>query len=443
MSRIDTFVVPKPNRMLIRLMTAINRVFMLKGIPLLRDRWPLSKVPPFRGLTNIRYIDFPADDEARLRSACGKGKATFITPNHPEFFTDWMIDKEVIARVSPLAASWATHGVVNGMGALAQKFWLANNLIAQIPGNAAAARDHSEAWALKGHGVLLHPEGSVGWHSNYVAPLLPGAVEMAREALEQGRATDPSFEAWVAPIVWKLTFTGDVEKPLMAECAYVERRLKLDDGTGRSLPERVYAIYLALLARDEERLGIVANFQAGHAIRQQAVIAELEKRLATALEADAGQGPDELLRLARRRLRDKSAPRTDATKELKLLAETLARVRRVGAFAFAGETVTQEELAEHLKRIRNDYCAGSLRDNLNRFLPQPAGPRRAHIRVPEPLAVHQFTGAVDDALELLRARMQTALDAINADLERSGVFRRYPNPFHQVRVGDPAAEGAR
>ena len=124
----------------IRVMTAINRVFMLKGIPLLRDLRPFRKVPPFRGLANIRHLDFPAEDEARLSAVCGPGKATFIAPNHPEFFTDWMIDKEIIARVSPLAASWATHGVVNGLGRLAQKFWLANNLIAQIPGNSAPAR---------------------------------------------------------------------------------------------------------------------------------------------------------------------------------------------------------------------------------------------------------------------------------------------------------------
>ena len=61
-------------------------------------------------------------------------------------------------------------------------------------------------------------------------------------------------------------------------------------------------------------------------------------------------------------------------------------------FAFAGETITQEGIAEHLKRIRNDYCEGSLRDTLNRFVPQPAGPRRAIIRVPEPLGLHDFNG---------------------------------------------------
>ncbi len=42
-------------------MTAFNRVFMLKGIPVLRDLPLFGKVPPFRGLANVRYLDFPAD----------------------------------------------------------------------------------------------------------------------------------------------------------------------------------------------------------------------------------------------------------------------------------------------------------------------------------------------------------------------------------------------
>ena len=443
MSGINTFVPPRPNKAVIRVMTAVNRVFMLKGIPVLHDLWPFKKVPPFRGVTNIRHLDFPAGDEARLKAVCGQGKATFITPNHPEFFTDWMIDKEVIARVSPLAASWATHSVVNGLGRLAQKFWLANNLIAQIPGKGGPAREHSEAWALKGHGVLLHPEGGVGWHGNFIAPLLPGAVEMALEALEKGRKTQPDFQAWVAPVVWKLVFTEDVEKPLARECAYVERRLKIPgDTAGFSTPERIYRIYDTLLARDAERLALHVGLKAPFAERQAAVIAEYSRQLAGVLAIDDPIDTDELLRTARRRLRDKSAADAEKAKLAKSLADGLARVRRLGSFAFANETVTQEELAEHLKRIRNDYCAGTLKDTLNRFVPQPAGPRRAHIRVPEPLALHGFSGSPEDALGVLRGRMQAALDEINVDLERMGAFRRYPNPFHRVRVGLPVVEQA-
>jgi hypothetical protein len=431
LSFVDSFVAPRPNMKLIRVMTAINRVFMLKGMPLLRDLPPFSKVPPFRGLANIRHLDFPAEDQARLAAVCGTGKATFIAPNHPEFFTDWMIDKEIIARVSPLAAAWATHGVVNGLGRLAQRFWLANNLIAQIPGNSAPARAHSVAWAIEGHGVLLHPEGAVGWHNNHVAALMPGAVAMGLEALATGRKTNPGFQAWVAPVVWKLAFIGDVEKPLLAECAYVEGRLKIGAGGSRlPLADRVYRIYALLLARDESRLGLTVDSQSRFAERQPVVIAALSLELRRLLDAGTSDDPGELLRLARRRLRDRASLDPEAAKALRSTADSLARVIRIGPFAFAKETVTQEELAEHLKRIRNDYCAGSLRDTLNRFLPQPAGPRRAHIRVPEPLGLHEWAGTEDEALAVVRGRMQAALDAINAGLRSEIARPNYPNPFH-------------
>ena len=41
------------------------------------------------------------------------------------------------------------------------------------------------------------------------------------------------------------------------------------------------------------------------------------------------------------------------------------------------------------------------------------------------------TGSEDEALELLRSRMQAALDAVNAALAADGARRAYPNPFHR------------
>ena len=136
LSRLDVFVAPKPNPGLIKAMTGVNRVVMLKGVAGLRDMAPFNRMAGLRGIADVRTIDFPEAERARLAAVCGQGKATFFAPNHPEFFTDWMIDKEILARVCPLAACWATNGVVNGLGKLAQKFWLANNLIAQIPATA-------------------------------------------------------------------------------------------------------------------------------------------------------------------------------------------------------------------------------------------------------------------------------------------------------------------
>ncbi|TIX01223.1 MAG: hypothetical protein E5V59_05370 [Mesorhizobium sp.] len=430
MSKIDVFVAPRPNPALIRAMTSVNRIVMLRGIPGFRDLLPFNRLAGLRGVANVRHIDFPHTDLERLNASCGAGKATFITPNHPEFFTDWMIDKEIVSQVSPLTASWATNGVVNGLGRLMQKFWLANNLIAQIPGNSGAAKEHSVAWALKGHGVLLHPEGGVGWHANIVAPLLPGAVEMGLEALKRGRATDPDFKVWIAPVVWKLAFTRNVEAALAKECAYVEKSLKIEREATDTLPQRVRHIYVTLLARDEAVCGTPSDAGATYAERQQALAAELSRRLGESISPDVDvTDTGELLRRARRWQRENTGD-ADGQKQIRKLADTIQRLQRVGSWASANPRITQEEIAEHLKRIRNDYCRGGLRDTMNRFIPQPAGPRCAHIRVPEPLGLHEHTGSIDDAVAELHRRMQETVTRTVAEIEAGGGFIFYPNPFY-------------
>ena len=212
-------------------MTPVNRRFMLSGLPGLR------------GVCDIRTIDFPDSEQAQARRGLRAGQGD-VRHAQPSRILHRLDDRQGdFGAAFPEAAFWATNGVVNGLGRLAQKFWLANNLIAQIPGNSEPAREHSIDWALKGKGVLLHAEGAVGWHCNYVAPLMPGAVEMAVEALRRGRETDPAFEAFVAPVVWKLVFQRDVEPELLPECAYVEGRLKIEPGEGLALPARVYRLY--------------------------------------------------------------------------------------------------------------------------------------------------------------------------------------------------------
>jgi hypothetical protein len=423
MAKLDVFVAPSPNPRLIRALNFVNRWLMLGGIPVLRSMPVLGRIPGIRGFADIQEWDYPADDQARLKSLCGPGQAVFIVPNHPEFFTDWMIDKQVLSRAAPLAACWATHGVVNGLGNLAQKFWLANNLIAQIPGDGGAARAHSVGWAVQGHGVLLHPEGSVGWHSNYIAPLFAGAAEMAMEALEAGRAQNPLFQSFVAPIVWKLSFLGDVSAGLSRECAYVEKRLRIATPSGASPAQRVFLIYSALLTRDEMALGLTGGESAPFRDRQKLVVAEVTAKMAAILGLDAGAGAD-WQRLARRRLRELDRKSAGAG-ELKHLSEMLFRTSRIGEFAFQKPDISQEEVAEHIKRIRSDSCAGTFRDSFNAFVPQPAGPRRAILRVAEPVALHEWRGTAGEAMATVRQRMQGKLDDINTGLSP----RLEKNPF--------------
>jgi hypothetical protein len=449
--RLETFAPPRPNPFLIRALVPVNRVLCLGGVPLLRSLPVTRQVPGLRGLSDIVRIDLPRDHEQRLRDAVDPRTATFLTPNHPEFFTDWMLDKEVMARVAPLAACWATHVIVNGMGPIAQGFWLRNNLIAQIPG--AGGRDgrtYSVEWALKGHGVLLHPEGTVGWHGDTIGPLFPGAVEMAIEAAAMLERDGRAGRALVSPLVWKLKFLHDVEPRLQDELGYVERRLAVTPGPRARTPaERVAGIYEALLARDEQTWLGERGSGDSFAERQRRLVAAMADRLVQllALEAAAGQPDDarpfwrapcqELLRAADRQLRKHAGEDRAATDEARRLVKDLRRLTRFRPELYPNRVMTQEQVAENIKRLRSDYCRGSLRDTLGHYVPRPAGPRVALVRVPEPMDVTSLLagrGVLSDAeiallVADLRGRMQGALDAIEQEWSASPRRPVYDNPF--------------
>ncbi len=441
-SRLDTFVPPRPSHRLMRALVPVNRLLNLAGVPGLRSVPGLNAVPGISGLCNVVRLDFPRGDELRLRSAVNPLTAAFIVPNHPEFYTDWMLDKEVCARVAPLAACWATNVVVNGMGRAMQRFWLANNLIAQIPGAGGEGKAHSIRWAMAGHGVLLHPEGNVGWHGDLVAPLFPGAVEMAIEAARLLREDGSERGAFVAPVVWKLEFLGDVRRPLAREMAYVERRLGLPAAKpGAALAERVRHAYDVLLARDEAAFGEEVGSGAGSlAARQDRLIGRLCDRLGELMgEAapEAGASVERALKLAERFVRRAEAG-DGAAGEAKRLAKAMRRIRRFQPGFYPGPELTQEHVAECIKRLRCDYCEGSLRDSMDKFVPRPAGARIAHIRVPEPLDIGRTLGRRQELSESevealvgeLRRRMQAALDRLNAELAGEGSRIGFANPLH-------------
>ena len=428
MPKLDEFTPPQPWPAFSKAMSWVNRILMLHGMPLLRDVPGLRRIPGIRGLADVRQIHVSESEIARLKALCADGGATFLLPNHPEFFTDWMLDKEIITRAAPECASWATNGVVNGMGGAMQKFWLWNNLVAQIPGNSEAARAFSVEWALKGKGVLLHPEGAVGWHADHVAHLMPGAANMALEA----RSRAPQKPSWLVPIVWKLAFAEDATQGLFRECAYVEKSLKLG-GAGDTNPAgRVHAIFHGLFDREAEKLSLV-SLASTMTVRQKrdaieaTACMQLEQWLG---DGHSGRDAPVILQLVKRKARAEGKDQSAQTKAALKLADRLALVRRLGDFAFEKPVITQEEVAEHLKRLRNDWCKGSWRDSANKFIPQPVARRHAHIRVLDPVEV---SGGEDPAhlMALVRSAMQKALDEINSELAMAPGRVTWPNPFYR------------
>jgi hypothetical protein len=334
------------------------------------------------------------------------------------------------------------------MGPVLQRFWLSNNLIAQIPGDGGAAgKAYSVEWALHGHGVLLHPEGQVGWHADTIGPLFPGVVDMALEALRCARECSSPRDVYLCPVIWRLRFLTDVDDALAREMSYVERKLGLRGRPGADVAQRMHEAYLALLERDAAAVGMT-HVAEDYRERQLHVLRHLADRLCELIAAlgvdaprdaalDAFEGCRALLRPADRLLRSSEAEATSERDELRRVVKIARRLLRFSPRLYPQPELTQEQVAENIKRLRADYCFGSLRDALCRLAPRPVGPRRVLIRIPQPLRLNAVVAAGREAdepmrselLALLSATMQECLDELGRHVQGTAAARPYPNPF--------------
>ena len=416
---------PRPRPWLIRAIGPINRVLILPR------------------LLKLRRFDLPAADEARLRAAVNPATAAFIGPGHPEFMTDWMIDKELSRRVSPLMAHWAAYEIVN-ISPLAQRFWLANNLIAAAPGG--GGKEYSVRWALAGHGVLLHPEGSVSWHGDHINRLIGGIADMAIETCRQLAERGERRAVWMVPAVWRLCFEHDVGAPLGREMAHIERTLGLPRGDGLSLEQRFAALQISLLRRGAERLEIAAPHLAGelaprdYFAAQDEVAWALRRRLSERHDLDEPD-LDRLLHGLRRSLRARADSDPDGTRRDRAMLTELTRLSGFPRERYSGETLAQEHISENLKRTRALLLTRGWRETLHNLVPVAVAPRSAHVRVAEPIAVHDAYAAHggDDPDELRerlldthRSRLQQTLDGLNASLAPTMDRYRRPNPMESA-----------
>ena len=440
----QSFRKPSPSFPLMWVLGLINRWCLLMGLPVLRRIPFIRDLVLVRGHFRIRNVDLPSADRARLRAAVNEDTAAFIGPNHPEFGFDWMMDKEISTFVSPRMASWASHEIV----ATAPSFWLRNNLISHNGGDAAV--DHSVMWARRGHGVLLHPEGSVHWTADKIHPLFHGIAEMACEAARRGAADGDTRLVYVVPIVWKLRYVGDISAQLHAEMNRIERHLGLEPDLHpnlvehfRLLQERVLAkrmlefgfdsasvVGLDFFSRQEAfREWLMDDLGARYSIEQHDSVERTLTRFKRVISAE------------RRALRhDESGDGRARRAALTLDLDRAEEASRLGGFSrdvYGTPHLSQEQIGESLKRHRATLVTGGLRNTIHNFLPVPFGARVAHVRVPEPIRIDSSLASgkghdqayVASLIDLASERMQEALDSINREIAAEVKRFSVPNPF--------------
>lgn len=403
----DRFHVPSPSPTLMRWLGWVNDRMILPGV------------------ARVSAIRIPDEDAARLRSSLD---APFVLcPNHPEVFTDWMLDKWLCSRFAPRAAAWADAKVVNGMGRAARRFWLANGLVAAVHGDELErALAYSAQSLVRGDGALIHPEGGVNWDNEALGDLRSGALRIAVKASAlSGR------QAALVPVCWFLRFRRDASKGLGRELAYVEQRLGVPTPTRADAGERVGALYTHVLEREAREFdievgprsdGFAARFDRGFAI----ALERLRETWSREASVDARDDRRETVRAWQAAARALPDPPAALQRHL-LLLERMYRLLPAG---IGNARWTQEQVAERVKRLRLDWLSGAPRDDVSRFIPHAVAPREVFVSAGEAVAVGPASGGDVSVLAELRARMVDALERArrNADARLGGSIA-YANPL--------------
>jgi hypothetical protein len=234
---------------------------------------------------------------------------------------------------------------------------------------------------------------------------------------------------YIAPLVWKYRFVRDVSVGLHREMAAIERGLDLPSMDGLPVAERFRVLQYSVLAKRLARFGYRAPLGMDFFERQEAFQDFLLAQLAPYYASEPGEALERrLTRIIRDIRRARHAIRNDGSGEADVerrrldadleRAEEAKRTGELTRALYGGETLTQEQIFECLKRTRDRLLRTGLRSRLAVMLPRPAGPRVVHVGVPEPVRVspvepHESHDYECELLEQTRTRMQQALDAIN------------------------------
>ena len=390
MAKDNQFSYPTPNPLVMRLCGVISEWLLLRGVPGLRELPLLRDLPGFGGYFKISRIVLSDEDQQIIREATNPKNAFFIGPNHPEYTTDWLIDKYISDRYAPQISCWANASIISGP---LKPFWLANNIIANNGGE--AAKEYSIQCALAGKGTLLHPEGTVRWRGDKVFEPLPGIIDMSLEAARRLKEQGSDRAVYVLPLVWKVFYDQDISAALNKELARLEARLNLPNSAGASAGERYRKLQQNLLWQQMDRFGYSADYP--EAIGPEQARSFFHSLLQELIAKYAIEQREEIHHRTIHRIYRAVREKPDSLDLAKV--EELQRLASYSPETFEKGFFYQDEVAEGLQFVRQIFLAKGY-DSLRSFLPKPFGWRTLVIRAVQPLNISQalHESAIDSSL---------------------------------------------
>jgi 1-acyl-sn-glycerol-3-phosphate acyltransferase len=352
----------------------------------------------------------------RLTALLDRGDGVLITPNHPDH-ADCGVMLDLGGRLNRPLYFMAAYQIFRGHAGMA-RFLLPRIGAFPVDREGADLRAFKTAVDVLGKGkdpLVIFPEGEIYHVGDRVTPIREGAAAVATNAAR--RAGDRGKTVHIVPMGIKYRFLdGSDPIPALREAmGRLESRFTWWPREGHTLVDRIYAYAEAMLGLKEmELLGAARSGTVKARIggMLDAILDGLENRhFGKRREGDVPVRVKELRHACLEKLADPATtPECAASLRRDLYDVFLA----VQLFSYPGdylrEAPTVERIAETLRKFEQDVLA---------IEPEPYAPRRAVVRLGEPIDVRErmasfarprlATGAITTELE---ARIQSVLDAI-------------------------------
>jgi 1-acyl-sn-glycerol-3-phosphate acyltransferase len=352
-----------------------------------------------------------------LAPLLARGDGVLLTPNHADH-ADALAMFALGDRVGRPFCFMAAYQIFAGTAGL--RHWLFPRIgafpVDREGADLSAFKAGVDVLSRAEHPLVIFPEGEIYYMADRLTPLREGAVAVAASAAR--KLAERGKTVWIVPTAIKYRFLEDHDPlpALLQLMGDLETRFTWWPRTDRSLVERIYGYAEATLALKElEYLGAARP-------------GPLKERIASLREHILDRMEDR--RVGKRRsdtvpVRVKELRRVclDVLADAKTTPEEAHALRKdlndlfvvIQTFSYPGDYVrecpTLERIAEILMKLEQDALGV---DN-----PPPRGPRRALLRLGEPINVGERLSAlgkprvaIPAITTELEGRLQALLDAV-------------------------------
>lgn len=385
--------------------------------PSVQPAWVRAGAVAFRRMLRreqrIEAYDFDGLD--RLAELIDRGDGILIAPNHCDD-ADAGVVFELSMRLRRPFYYMAAYQIFKGMAAYVLPR-VGCFPVDREGADLRAFKTAVEVLSGKPNPLVVFPEGEIYHMADRLTPIREGVATIACSALKKRRAAGDKT-VWIVPVGLKYRFLDDHDpRPALdAQMTALEAHLRLQVRPERSLVDRIYAFAEGVVClKESEYLGSARSGPLADrlAVLREHILGEIEERR-------LGHRKSETVPVRVKELRRVCL---DVVGNPGAGADRIAEARRdlndlfvvIQMFSYPGDYVRDCPTLERAAEV----MLGLEQDALGISFPRPRGPRRAVIRVGEPIDVGAFAATAErprraaSALTVeLEGRLQGLLDMI-------------------------------